>query len=71
MKIKTITSQTRRDFNAVYVCEHCGHEKNGRGYDDTNFHHNVVPGMVCSKCKKTAGDNYRPLETKYPANMVV
>lgn len=26
MKIKEIKSQHRRDFFAIYVCEHCGNE---------------------------------------------
>lgn len=65
MRIKSIISQHRRDFQALYECEHCGHEKKGSGYDDTNFHRNVIPKMECPKCNKTASDNYRPLETKY------
>ena len=66
MKIKVIMSQSRRDFQAVYVCEHCGHEKEGYGYDDCYFHHKVIPKMKCESCGKTAGDDYRPLATKYP-----
>lgn len=27
MKIKEIISQNRRDFTAIYQCEHCGHER--------------------------------------------
>lgn len=71
MKIKRIVNQNRRDFNAVYECEHCGHKVKGYGYDDTNFHHNVIPKMICSKCNKIASDDYRPLETKYPDGMRV
>ena len=66
MKIKKIINQHRRDFTAVYECEHCGDEYKGNGYDDANFHQNVIPGMECPKCGKTASDNYRPLATKYP-----
>jgi len=66
MKIKEITSQSRRDFTAVYECEHCGATRKGQGYDDANFHMNVIPMMKCDKCGKTAADNYRPLATKYP-----
>ena len=66
MKIKTIESQSRRDFIAIYECEHCGHTERGSGYDDTNFHQNVIPDMECSKCGKKAAANYRPLATKYP-----
>jgi len=65
MRIKEIISQNRRDFQAIYVCEHCGHEEKGNGYDDSNFHDNVIPNMVCKKCGKIASKNYRPLTTKY------
>lgn len=71
MRIKRIERQDRRDFYATYECEHCGHEYYGPGYDDSNFHRNVVPMMKCSECGKTAGDDYRPLETKYPDGMQV
>ena len=71
MKIKKITSQSRRDFNCIYECEHCGHEEEGGGYDDTNFHVNVIPAMECKECGKTAKDDYRPLATKYPDTQTV
>lgn len=72
MKIKKINSQHRRDFYADYECEHCGHiEKHKYGYDDANFHQNVIPKMKCSKCGKTAGDDYRPLTTKYSSDAAV
>lgn len=66
MKIKTIESQSRRDFNAIYECEHCGHTQKGYGYDDKNFHENVIPNMKCNNCGEKAPDSYRPLATKYP-----
>jgi len=66
MKIKKIKNQSRRDFTAIYICEHCDHEEEGHGYDDTNFHKNVIPTMECKKCGKTSGEDYRPLTTKYP-----
>lgn len=71
MKIKTIKSQHRRDFTAIYECEHCGATMEGNGYDDDNFHQNVIPKMKCEKCGKTAGDDYRPLKTKYESWEVV
>jgi len=71
MNIKKIISQNRRDFQAIYVCEHCGHEVKSSGYDDSNFHQNVIPKMKCGKCGKTAGDEYRPLATKYPDGHVI
>ena len=66
MKIEKITSQHRRDFQAVYKCEHCGHEEKGSGYDDAHFHENVVPNMKCGKCGEKASTDYRPLATKHP-----
>jgi len=71
MKIKQITSQNRRDFRAIYVCEHCEHEEEGYGYDDANFHQNVIPTMACAKCGKTAGEDYTPQGTKYEEGEVV
>ena len=72
MKIKRIISQHRRDFRADYECEHCGHiELNGSGYDDSNFHVNVIPTMVCKKCGRTAPEEYRPLATKYPDSVTI
>lgn len=66
MRIKEIISQNRRDFVAIYECEHCGHTEKGSGYDDANFHNNVIPSWKCKKCGKTAGENYRGLAPKYP-----
>ena len=66
MKIDRIESQHRRDFVATYICEHCGHSYKGTGYDDKNFHENVIPNMSCKACGKKADDSYRPLATKYP-----
>lgn len=55
MHIKEITNQSRRDFHAIYECEHCGFTENGSGYDDSNFHENVIPNMVCPECQKKSG----------------
>lgn len=52
MHIKKILSMNRRDFHAIYICEFCGNEKKGYGYDDSNFHDNVIPNMKCEKCGK-------------------
>ena len=66
MRIKEILHQYRRDFTAIYECEHCGHTYEDRGYDDAYFHNNVIPDMECPKCGKKAAENYRPLAIKYP-----
>ena len=71
MKIKEIESQHRRDFYAIYECEHCGHTERMSGYDDDHFHRNVIPNMKCNKCGKTADKDYRPMGTKYSADDIV
>ena len=71
MRIKEIISQHRRDFQAIYECDHCGHNFKSYGYDDANFHQNVIPTMKCEKCEKVAGENYRPLTTKYPEGFTI
>ena len=71
MKILTIKSQHRRDFTAVYICEHCENSETKDGYDDAYFHNTVIPNMKCSQCGEKATDNYRPLTTKYPEGMQV
>ena len=53
MRIKKITSQSRRDFSAILVCGHCeAEEKLTTGYDDSYYHQNVIPAMVCKSCGK-------------------
>jgi ribosomal protein L37AE/L43A len=71
MRIKSITSQSRRDFYAIYECEHCGAEHKGGGYDDDNFHRNVIPQMKCPQCGKVASDDFCPMSTKYPEHAIL
>lgn len=71
MKIKEILDQHRRDFTAIYECEHCGSQMRRQGYDDANFHQNVIPKMKCTYCGLTAAKNYRPLQPKYAEGEVV
>lgn len=69
MKIKTITRQHRRDFYAIYECEGCGATMESSGYDDRNFHDNVIPKMVCEKCGKSTismGGEVERTATRYP-----
>ena len=70
MHIKKIESRHRRDFIAMYECEYCGFVNQSSGYDDTNFHENVIPKMKCQKCGKTA-EKYKPLTTKYPDYVII
>ena len=71
MRIKSITSRSRRDFHAMYECEHCNHIYKDSGYDDNNFHQNVIPKMKCPECGKIADESYQALATKYPDGMSV
>ena len=42
----------RRDFTGNFQCEHCDFITYSVScYDDTNFHQNVIPAMVCPVCK--------------------
>ncbi len=51
MRIDHIITQTRRDYRADMVCEYCGHHQIDKyGYDDANYHHNVIPNMKCESC---------------------
>ena len=52
MQIKKITGQSRRDFYAIYKCEHCGFEEEGSGYDDSYFHNEIIPNKICKSCGK-------------------
>ena len=71
MRIKSILAQHRRDFTAIYECEHCGYKEESEGYDDANYHNNVIPKLKCKKCVKSADSNYRALTTKYPEGMQI
>lgn len=72
MKIKKITSQHRRDFSAIMICEHCGAEDiNEYGYDDNNYHVNVIPNMKCKSCGEKSSTGYIPARTKYESYEVV
>ena len=72
MRIKKITYQARRDFKAVFECEHCEHTLEKWGYDDENFHNQVIPTMKCPNCAQTTDPKtYQPRSTKYPPHMTV
>jgi len=70
MKIKRMISQHRRDFYAIYECENCGYVSDKKsGYDDRNFHDNVIPNMICPECKKSTNNMGLKADktlTKYP-----
>ena len=58
MKIKSIISEYRNDFNAVMECEHCERTYTLRsGYHDNYYHTQVIPAMWCKSCgKNRAGE---------------
>lgn len=65
MHITRILSQHRRDFIAEYKCEHCDHSHASSGYDDAHFHNNVVPDMLCPRCRKAGGESAPRRSPKY------
>lgn len=72
MYIQEITAQHRRDFTAIMKCEHCDNEQPlNSGYDDANYHQNVIPALKCKACGKSAAASYEPEPTKYPDDMII
>ena len=68
-------SQHRRDFTAIIECEGCGNKQDlKRGYDDRNYHDNVIPNMACGACGKSRnelGITQEPTPTKYESWEIV
>ena len=75
MKIEKILTRSRRDFTAVMKCEFCEYQVVNRdGYDDRNYHDNVIPAMTCENCgrsTKSEGGEIDHTPTKYPDNAIV
>lgn len=74
MRITEITSQNRRDFRANIECENCNATDKINGYDDRNYHDNVIPNMKCKVCGKSRNDLGITAEitpTKYASWQVV
>jgi predicted nucleic-acid-binding Zn-ribbon protein len=70
MKIVKIIHQHRRDFTAEIKCEFCGYTRTLEGgYDDRNYHDNVLPEIKCKKCGESTisgGGTIEKRDTKYP-----
>ena len=71
MHIKQFISQSRRDFWAIFECEHCGFIEERSGYDDQYFHQMVIPDMKCKRCGEKASDNYRAFAPKYDEGEII
>lgn len=71
MKIKEILNRNRRDFTAIYQCEHCGFEEESGGYDDSYFHQEIIPKMKCDKCGKIAPKDSLRLAPRYADHVAV
>jgi ribosomal protein L37AE/L43A len=69
MKIQKILSQHRRDFTAIYECDHCGATEEGRGYDDAYFHNEVVPKWKCKECGEVAKPDTPKRQPFYPEGL--
>lgn len=52
MQIKSIETQIRNDMYGQLECEGCGHTQKFVGYDDDNYHRNVIPKIKCKGCGK-------------------
>ena len=74
MKLTKITERYRRDFTGLYICEGCGMEEKKNGYDDDNFHCNVMPKTKCRNCGKSTEDlglNSEKIKTKYNSYEII
>lgn len=68
MYLKEKTHQIRRDFHGIIECEHCGADRElSSGYDDANYHENVIPDLTCHECGKKAPENGKRTAPSVPA----
>jgi len=52
MKIQKVLWQERKDFTAIFKCEHCGDTVKGNGVVSAAFLKKALPDMTCEKCGK-------------------
>jgi len=72
MNITNVTSQSRYDFCADMECEHCGATAHlTTGYDDNNYHKNVIPSMRCKSCGKNRAGELPPAPAAKPASAII
>ena len=61
MRLIEIIDQHRNDFTGVLECEFCDKKQLMRnGYDDYNFHSNVIPRIQCVSCGKRTKEDDTP-----------
>jgi C4-type Zn-finger protein len=57
MKLIEMTWISRKDFEGILECEHCGqHQTLAYGYDDERFHSKVIPAIICVACGKRGNE---------------
>jgi hypothetical protein len=75
MIIKKVLTYCRRDFTATLECEFCkAMDHLSSGYDDSNYHNNVLANRKCKNCDKSSisgKSKIIPKEPKYPENFVI
>ena len=72
MYLKEKTQQHRRDFRGILHCEHCDHEQElTSGYDDANYHENVIPSIKCRQCGQVAPADGKRTAPSVPAWKVI
>ena len=75
MRVVKRYNQHRRDLDCDLECENCGYKLLIKGaYDDENYWNNVIPGLRCSKCKKSSnqlGTKNIDVSTRYPEGFQV
>ena len=65
MKITKVTNRINNDFWATVSCEHCGAVvTNWSGYEDTNYHQNVMPKFHCKECGQNRAGETKALTPK-------
>ena len=53
MIIKEMLIQDDKEFKAIFTCEFCDNHVIKRGYNNKDFHDNIIPNVKCEKCGKT------------------
>lgn len=57
MRVKEVYEKKGDSFWGLYECQYCGYTFEGGGDDNLYYYNNVVPKIVCPKCKKDSFDD--------------